>query len=255
MKISISSDKPKRIIRLWAVAAWLVIWQALSMYIGHDILLVSPLSVAHRLSQLVRETGFWTSVLFSFQRITAGFLSAVVTGSLLAAFSARFRRVEEFLAPAMIFIKATPVASFTILVLIWVSSRNLSVVISFLMVLPIIYTNVSNGIKHTDSKLLEMADVFEIPLSRRIMYIYVPQVLPFFQSACLVGLGLCWKAGIAAEVIGIPNGSIGEKLYMAKIYFTTPDLFAWTLAIIAVSVAFEKFFMLMLRLLIKKIER
>ena len=225
------------------------------MYIGQEILLVSPVSVVQRLAQLILEADFWKSVLFSLQRITAGFLLAVVSGVVFAAFAARFRRVEEFLAPAVMFIKATPVASFIILVLIWVSSRNLSVLISYLMVLPIVYTNVLSGIKSADPKLLEMAGVFEIPAYRRIMFIYVSQVLPFFQSACMVGLGLCWKAGIAAEVIGIPRGSVGEKLYMAKIYFTTPDLFAWTLTIIIISLVFEKLFMFLIRSLIKRLER
>ena len=255
MKIFTSADKPKRTIRLWAVAVWLLLWHILSVYIGHDILLVSPVSVVQRFIQLIQESVFWKSILFSFQRITAGFLLATVSGATFAALAARFRRVEELLAPVILFAKATPVASFIILVLIWVSSRNLSVVISFLMVMPVIYTNVLNGIRNTDTKLLEMADVFGIPARRRIMYIYVSQILPFFQSACLVGLGLCWKAGIAAEVIGIPGGSIGERLYMAKIYFTTPDLFAWTLTIIIISVVFEKLFMLLIRFLIRRIER
>ena len=254
MKSSITSDRPKRTLRLWSVAVWLLAWQGLSMYIGQEILLVSPVSVVFRLAELFKDEGFWASVLFSFSRITAGFLLATVSGVLFAAFAAIFHRVEEFLAPAILFIKSTPVASFTILVLIWVSSRNLSVVISYLMVLPIIYTNVLKGIRSTDSKLLEMAKVFGISRRRRITYIYVSQVLPFFQSACLVGLGLCWKAGVAAEVIGIPKGSMGEKLYMAKIYFATPDLFAWTLTVIIVSLLFEKLFMFLVRCMISKLE-
>ena len=251
----ISSDNPKRTIRLWSVAAWLLIWHGLSLYVGYEILIVSPLSVVIRLSQLVFEAGFWRTILFSFLRIAAGFLLAVITGSVFAALAAKFQRVEEFLAPAVLFIKATPVASFIILVLIWVSSRNLSVLISFLMVSPIAYINILDGIKSADTQLLEMADVFEIPIYRRIVFIYVSQVMPFFQSACLVGLGLCWKAGIAAEVIGIPKGSIGEKLYMAKIYLATPDLFAWTLTIIIISIVFERLFMLVVRLLINSLER
>ena len=251
----ISAVKRKRAIRLWAVAAWLLIWHGLSVYIGHDVLLVSPISVVLRLLQLVREYGFWQSVLFSLQRIAAGFLLATVSGVLFAAFAARFRRIEEFLAPAMLIVKTTPVASFIILVLIWIPSRNLSVIISFLMVLPIIYTNVLSGIKSADPKLLEMADVFEVPKHRRVTHIYVSQVMPFFQSACTVGLGLCWKAGIAAEVIGTPTGSIGERLYIAKIFLATPDLFAWTLTIILISVIFERLFMLLLRLAIIKLER
>ncbi len=133
-------------------------------------------------------------------------------------------------------IKAIPVASFIILVLIWVPSRNLSIVISFLMVLPVVYTNVLNGIASTDRKLLEMAQVFRVPLSRRIRYIYLSQLLPFLRTGFSLSLGLCWKAGIAAEVIGIPKGSIGEKLYEAKVYLQTADLFAWTLVIVLISV-------------------
>ena len=109
--------------------------------------------------------------------------------------------------------KSTPVASFTILCLIWIPSRNLSVFISFVMVFPVIYTNVLEGILSTDPQLLEMAEIFRLPLSRRIRYIYLSQVMPYFRSACTISIGMCWKSGIAAEVIGMPKGSIGEKLY------------------------------------------
>ena len=68
-------------------------------------------------------------------------------------------------------------------------------------------------------------------------------VLPYFLSACRLSLGMCWKAGVAAEVIGVPSGSIGEKLYNAKIYLNTPDLFAWTIVIIVISFVFEKCFL------------
>ena len=138
---------------------------------------------------------------------------------------------------------STPVASFIILCLIWIPSKNLSVFISFLMVLPVIYTNILEGIRQTDSKILEMAKVFQVNPERRIRYIYVSQVLPYFLSACRLSLGMCWKAGVAAEVIGVPSGSIGEKLYNAKIYLNTPDLFAWTIVIIVISFVFEKCFL------------
>ena len=35
----------------------------------------------------------------------------------------------------------------------------------------------------------------------------------------------------------------GEKLYNAKIYLNTPDLFAWTIVIIVISFVFEKCFL------------
>lgn len=125
----------------------------------------------------------------------------------------------------MLAVRSVPVASFIILALIWFSSQNLAVLISFLMVLPVIYANVLGGIEATDRQLLEMAQVFQISVGRQIRYLYVPQVLPFFQSGCAVALGLCWKAGVAAEVIEAA-GVHGEKLQQAKVYLDTPDLFA-----------------------------
>ena len=144
-------------------------------------------------------------------------------------------------------IKSIPVASFVILVLIWVPSRNLSVVISFLMVTPIVYSNVLGGISSMDKKLTEMADIFAVPFPRRLRYLYLPQVAPFFRSACAVGLGLCWKAGVAAEVIGLPAGSIGEALYTAKVYFQTGDLFAWTAVILILSMLSERIVLWLLK--------
>lgn len=227
-------------IRIWAVAFWLIVWQFASVAVGSDILLVSPITVVVRLLQLVTEIAFWKTILFSLVRIAGGFFLAVLSGCLLAALSACFVRIRELLQPLVLAVKTVPVASFIILALVWFSSKNLAVFISFLMVFPVIYTNVLNGIRETSQELLEMAEVFEIPLGRRIRYIYVPQVLPYFEAGCTVALGLCWKSGIAAEVIGMPRGSIGERMQQAKVYLDTPDLFAWTLVIVVLSLIFEK---------------
>ena len=115
------------------------------------------------------------------------------------------------------------------------------------MVFPVVYKNILEVIRQTDKQLLEMADSFGAGVGKKLQFIYLSQVMPYAVTACKLGLGLCWKAGIAAEVIGIPAGSIGEKLYKAKVYLETPDLFAWTIVIIAVSVGFEKIFMFALR--------
>jgi NitT/TauT family transport system permease protein len=237
------------------VLFWLAVWQAGSMALGQAILLVSPIAVARRLSELVITAPFWSSIGFSLLRIASGFLIAMAAGVALAAAGSRFRRVRELISPAMLTIKAIPVASFVILVLVWVPSRNLSVVISLLIVLPVVYTNIIDGIDAADPKLLEMARVFELPVGRAVRYIYVSQVLPYFRAACSVGLGLCWKAGVAAEVIGIPKGSIGEKLYESKIFLNTADLFAWTATIVMISYSFEKIFMLLIDRGVKRIER
>lgn len=227
-------------IRLWAAAFWVAVWQLAGMCLDSDILLVSPARVVMRLGQLSCTAVFWKAVCFTLARIALGFFMAAAAGCALAALASKIRMVREIMAPLILVIKSVPVASFIILALVWFSSKNLSVLISFLMVLPVIYTNVLGGIGSVDGKLLEMAQVFGIPGFRVARYIYLPQVMPFFYSACSVSLGFGWKAGVAAEVIGMPRGSVGERLQQAKVYLDTPDLFAWTLVVVAMSLAFER---------------
>ena len=145
-------------------------------------------------------------------------------------------------------------ASIVILALVWISSRNLSVIISFMMVFPIVYSNVLEGIRNTDGKLLEAADIYRVRRVKRIRYIYLPSVVPYFSASVKAALGLAWKSGIAAEVISLPDGSIGERVYEAKIYLSTPDLFAWTLVIIVLAFLFERFFLLLTAALSRRIE-
>ena len=232
--------RERREIRLWSVLLWIAVWQLASMWLDSDILLVSPFRVLCRLGQLIWTASFWKTVGFTLSRIASGFFLAAASGVLLAAVASRYSRIRELLAPVMLAVRSVPVASFIILALIWFSSENLSVLISFLMVLPVIYVNVLGGIRCVDRQLLEMAQVFRMPKIGVVRYIYVPQVMPHFYTACSVSLGMCWKAGVAAEVIGMPKGSVGERLQQAKVYLDTPDLFAWTLVIVAASLVFEK---------------
>ena len=244
-----TSDKTgKQNIRLWAVLLWLTVWQLAGMWVGEELLLATPMAVAKSLCALVTQSGFWGAVGFSLARIAAGFLLAAALGIALGVWAALSRPVRELIAPLLAVVKATPVASFIIVALIWVPSRNLSILISFLMVFPVLYLNVCGTMGQLSGEKREMAALFRVPLGRRIRYLYLPEMLPHFRSACSVALGLCWKAGVAAEVIGIPTGSLGEKLYQAKIYLKTPELFAWTVVIVAVSVAMEKLVLALLRL-------
>lgn len=235
--------------RILAIFFWIAVWQIASMKVDKEMLLASPVAVINALVDLAGTNMFWKSIFNSFIKIVSGFCLAIVFGILFAILSYGSIVFKEMIAPLMKIIKATPVASFIILALLWVSSAKLSILISFLMVIPIIYTNVLQGLHSTDCKLLEMAKVFRIGWIKKIRYIYIPAVIPYFVSACSVGLGFCWKSGIAAEIIGLPKNSIGEQLYDAKLYIMTKELFAWTIIIIVISVIFEKLVMWLLKLL------
>lgn len=230
----------------------LIVWQLAAALLDNELLLVGPAEVAGRLLELMATQEFWQAVGFTFSRISLGFLLAFCLALLLAALGARFPVVRVLIQPYMAAVKAVPVASFIVIALLWLSGRRLSVFISFLMVLPVLYANFLQGLREADGKLLEMARVFRMSLWNRIRGIYLPALEPYCLSGCRSALGLCWKAGVAAEVIGVCGGSVGGMLYDAKVYLEIRDLFAWTLAIVLLSLGFEWVFTRCLGWLLKK---
>lgn len=251
----ISTTCRNRIIRVLAVAFWIAVWQGISLAVGSEILVASPARTFGALLSLLREGAFYRAVLGSLMRICAGFALALALGIALGALSFAVGWVRALLHPVVSVVKATPVASFVILALIWISSKNLSIFISFLMVFPIMYENMLSGLESADAKLLEMGQVFHLSRMARIRAIYLPAAYPFLLSAARLSLGMCWKSGIAAEVIGQPRQSIGAELNQAKLFFNTPDLFAWTVTIIVVSVVFERLVLCGIRALMRRWER
>lgn len=214
-------------------------WQLAAVFVHNRLLLVGPVQVVIRLLTLIPTASFWQAVGFTFSRISFGFCIALIAAACLAAVAVKWPIAEILLRPYMLAVQTVPVASFIVIALLWLSGRKLSIFISFLMVLPVLYSNLLQGLHSEDRKLLEMAQVFEMPFWNRFRGITLPALRPFLFSGCRSALGLCWKAGIAAEVIGVTGGSIGGMLYDAKVYLEIADLFAWTLVIIAISSLFE----------------
>ena len=234
-------NKGKRYVKKFIILLfWLGVWQILAMGVDNVLLVVTPLQALRALLIQAGQAEFWRSAFGSMWRIALGFLMGAVLALFLAAVSYRYKITEEVLRPFMVFCKAVPVAVFAVLILIWWGSSMLAVAICFLVVFPNIYLNTLEGLKSADRGLLEMAEVFRLPYGTRFFYIYRPALKPFLLSAFQLSLGMCWKSGVAAEVIGTPDHSIGGALYLAKIYLDTADLFAWTVVIVVLSVLFEK---------------
>ena len=220
---------------------WLAVWSLLAALVGKELLLPSPGQVLRCLVQLAAGAEFWRTVFRSIFRVLSGILAATVLGVLLAALTERSRVCRLLLAPLMTVVKSTPVASFIILALIWLGRDILPVVITGLMVLPVVWANVSAGIAGQDGKLLEMAAVYRMSRWGILRHITVPSVLPHFRAALSSALGL------AAEVLTVPQLSIGKRIFEAKLYLETTELFAWTLTVILLSLLIERVLLRLVR--------
>lgn len=243
----------RKIVRFLSILITLTIWQLASVCVAQPLLLPSPVRVLGRLFSLFGESDFASIVIGSASRIALGLTMGIAVGILLAIPASRFTVVEDLLWPFMTTIRTVPVVSFIILCLMWLTARRLPGFIAFLMALPIIYNSMLAGLRGADKKMAEMAQVFQLPLHKRLVYVIFPQLYPHLTASVSTAAGLAWKAGAAAELIGIPAGTIGERLYRSKVYFETADLFAWTLVIILLSVITEKILIGLLKLGMRRI--
>lgn len=248
MKASIIRNSKTMLYKLSILMFWVLIWQMVYIKIGRDIYVPSPLNVLLRLKELLVLTSFWASVAHSMLRVAAGLLISMVVGGLLGILCSLNRLLHDLLQPMIIAIKSTPVVSFILVAIVWFPSSRIPVFICFLMCFPVIWTNVVSGFNSVDKKLLEMAQVYRVSLFNITKHIYLPSIKPYFFAACITCLGVGWKVSVAAEVLSHPRYGIGTQLYSSKVYLDSTDLFAWTLVIILLSIAFELLFVKMIEL-------
>ncbi|MCD7954429.1 MAG: ATP-binding cassette domain-containing protein [Lachnospiraceae bacterium] len=235
------SGKMKKIFSkiILPLAFWLGVWQILAVYVNFPLLLPTPVSVGSTLLELSGTGNFWKSIFLSLGRVFTGFLFGCFLGCLLALLTFRLPLADLFLSPAIRVIRATPVVSFILLVYLWVTRKNIPGCISTLMVLPIVWNSMRLGLDSVDRKLLEMAAAYRFERFKTIRLIWLPSLRPYFSSGLATGLGLAWKSGVAAEVICPPRYAIGTELSKAKTALQSPELYAWTVVIILLSLTME----------------
>lgn len=244
MKIS-TIYRNKHFRRIVIVIIWLIILEMVSLFVGNSILLVGPIEIFRTLCIKITETIFYKIILGSFANIAVGFFIGALTGIILA-FLSKNQVIQDFISPAMYFLKSVPVASFVVLFLIWWRSKYLSLAICICVILPQFYVSTLGCINNLDNKFLEMSKVFNLSKLDVFNYIYRPSLCRDLESTIRISATMAVKSCIAAEVIGAPANTIGEALYSSKIFLDTKGVLSWTLVIIVLGIIFEK---LLLRLL------
>ena len=234
--------RPDRAPWRWLLPAvfWLAVWWLLALIVGKELLIPSPPLVVRTLLELVVTGAFWRYTALTLLRITLGLLLGIVLGMLTALLTNRLSLLHALLAPAVRVVRATPVASFIILVLLWVANGRVPVVISALVVLPVIWESTAAGLRSVDRDLLEFARAYRLTRWDTWRRIVIPSMLPQLAAAVCTAIGLAWKSGVAAEVLCLPKAAVGTQVYFSKLYLDTPALFAWTLVVVALSLTVER---------------
>ena len=231
-----------------AVAAfWLAVWMLVAGFVAQPLILPGPGAVVVALLRLVCDVGTWAILAGSGARILGGLALAAVCGGLLAGISSRSQAFARLVAPALSFVKATPVACVVVLLLIWLGSARVSIAVVFLMALPGVYFSLVEGLAQVDQPLEQMFRLHGVQGWRLFCAHTWREVLPFVLSCARAVIGMSWKAGVAAELIGMATGTVGERIYQAKLLIETADLLAWTVLVVMASWACERVLVWLLR--------
>ena len=231
-----------------AVAAfWLAVWVFAAVLVAQPLILPGPGAVALALLRLVCDGGTWAILVGSGARILGGLALAAVCGGVLAGISSRLRAFARLVAPALSFVKATPVACVVVLLLIWLGSARVSIAAVFLMALPGVYFSLAEGLAQVNKPLEQMFRLHGVRGWRLFCAHTWREVLPFVLSCARAVIGMSWKAGVAAELIGMAVGTVGERIYQAKLLIETADLLAWTVLVVTASWACERVLVWLLR--------
>lgn len=228
--------------KVLAAIFWIAVWYFAASSVGQELIIPSPLAVIKTLFNLAGQSLFWQASFLSLLRIFGGYILGVIVGVILAVLTTRFELMDALFSPLIRIVRATPVASFIILALLWINHSIVPALMSTLMVVPIVWGSLCTAIEETDRELLEMARLYRFGTVKTLKLLYIPSILPSFKSACNTSIGLAWKSGIAAEVLCLPRLSVGTYLYYSKIYLETSALFAWTVIVIILSFLLEKLF-------------
>lgn len=235
------TERVKAVAAAGAVAAfWLAAWMLVAALVAQPLILPGPGAVVVALLRLVCDGSTWAILAGSGARILGGLALAAVCGGVLAGVSSRSRAFARLVAPALSFVKATPVACVVVLLLIWLGSARVSIAAVFLMALPGVYFSLAEGLAQVNGSLEQMFRLHGVRGWRLFCAHTWREVLPFVLSCARAVIGMGWKAGVAAELIGMAVGTVGERIYQAKLLIETADLLAWTVLVVAASWACER---------------
>ena len=236
---------------LLIAAFWIEVWWIIALLIKKPILLPSPQATAVELLSLLSTKAFYSVLLATLTRVMLGLVLGITLGILLALLCHVFSLLKMFLSPLISIIRSTPVASFIVLLWVMLDGNSLTVMVAFLMVMPIVWQNTLDGFASIPRELVEVAQVYELTLKRRYEVLVLPVLSRYIFPAVITSVGLAWKSEIAAEIIAYTKNSIGAHINDAKTAILTAEVFAWTIVIIAMSLCLE----FLIKKLLRRIEK
>ncbi|MGQ9778423.1 MAG: ABC transporter permease [Bacillota bacterium] len=238
MRASTGRDSP--LLVFFSLGAGFALWAVAAAAVGKEVILPGPAAVFRLLGRLLFRRETWIHLGMTLSRGAVGFVLSYLAGLLIGLASGLSRRFDVFFRPFLVGLRSTPSMAFILLALIWFRADAVAVFVTFLVVFPLVAQNVTDGIRSIDPGLLEMARVYRLRRAKLYRRVYLSAILPYLFAAAASGLGLTWKVMISAEVLAAPRWGVGTRMDRARVFLATPEVFAWTILVVAVGLFFDR---------------
>jgi NitT/TauT family transport system permease protein len=223
------------------------LWEVFSRLMGSALIFPGPLPVFKSFLALVRSRVFLESAGRTFLRVCLGLCISAPLGIAAGLIAGLEKRAAAFLGPFFKLVSATPVMAVILIVFLVFNAERTPVFTVFLMVFPVLSANTLEGAASIDPGLREMARVYGFSKKEKLVFLYLPSVVPFILGGLKSALSLSWKVAVAAEVLVQPFRALGTGMQRAKAQLETTELFAWTAATVLAAGLSELLFTLLVR--------
>jgi NitT/TauT family transport system permease protein len=216
-----------------------LLWSLVSWKYGAYVL-PSPWLVLKGLGEILVSGEIWKHTGASLARIAVGFGGAVVVSLVLALAAFVSRGARTVVHDALAILNATSVFVWIVVSIIWFGlSAWAPIFTTFMITLPVVASNLVEGVESVDRRLLEMGDVYRLDGRTKFRAIVVPSTLPYLIAGMKIGFGLALKVSVVAEIFGVTSG-IGYIMNYSREILATQMVFAWALVMIAVMLLTDK---------------
>lgn len=239
MKIftSQSQKSKERLYTMISALFLIVVWAVLAHVVDMELKLPSPQRTLTAIIAIVNSKWFWESVGSTLIRLVEVFIISMVGGSLLGILAGFFPALDYILRPGILLIRSTPTVVVILLAFIWIGQEFAPQLVGFMVIFPIVYSNILSGLRNVDHKLVEMGRLYKLSPFKMLREIYIPSIEPYVRAAMSSAIGLNMKIMIAAEVICQPKFGVGTRLQQERMLANIPELIAWgIIAIIFVAI-------------------
>lgn len=226
------------------IIIFILLWFLISLKINSEIVFPNILTIIKKLIEIVLEKSFYKDLFLSLIRVFITFILSFLLSIILGILSGIFSSIRYMLMPIINFIRTIPTIPLILAAIIWFNNNTVPIFVSMLVIFPIMYDAVVNGIINVDKNLIEMSLSYNVSLKNQIKSLYIPSIKPYILTAISQSMGITWKSILAAEILALPSLGIGSKLYESHLYLDTVSLFAYCL----IAVIFNGIFEIIIRL-------